>query len=81
MSFFLNWTLWSALLSILSQFCSVYRDLGAHLDGFIGVVAHTVVVGASTVLIRPINMLLLFFYALPFLDGFACACFVLIVAL
>ena len=27
----------------------VYRDLGAHIDGFIAVVAHTLVVGASQV--------------------------------
>ena len=29
--------------------CVYFRDLGAHIDGFIGVVAHTHVVGASKV--------------------------------
>lgn len=27
---------------------NVYRDLGAHIDGFIAVVAHTIVIGASS---------------------------------
>lgn len=26
---------------------SIFRDLGAHIDGFIAVAAHTVVIGAS----------------------------------
>ena len=37
-----------------SSYCSIYSllyfsDLGAHIDGFIAVVAHTLVIGASKV--------------------------------
>jgi hypothetical protein len=31
--------------------CFTYSDLGAHIDGFAAVVAHTLVVGASKVII------------------------------
>lgn len=30
------------------MFVCIYRDLGTHIDGFIAVVAHTIVVGSSS---------------------------------
>lgn len=35
-----------------------FRDLGAQIDGFIAVAAHTVVVGASTVGIERVQLFL-----------------------
>lgn len=29
------------------MFIDIFRDLGAHIDGFIAVVAHTIVIGSS----------------------------------
>lgn len=40
----MNLSLVANISYIISKF---YRDLGAHIDGFIAVVAHTLVVGAS----------------------------------
>jgi hypothetical protein len=34
-------------MSEVSKHCTIFSDLGAHIDGFIAVVAHTIVVGAS----------------------------------
>jgi len=34
---------------IMQMFCSLCSDLGAHVDGFIAVAAHTLVIGASKV--------------------------------
>ena len=36
-----------AFVSILKPICPYCSDLGAHIDGFCAVVAHTIVVGAS----------------------------------
>lgn len=36
----------------------IFRDLGAHIDGFIAVVAHTVVVGGGEVTGRAADVLL-----------------------
>ena len=35
------------MMSINLHLCN-YRDLGAHVDGFIAVVAHTIVIGSSS---------------------------------
>jgi len=49
-----------ALLSYLAYF----SDLGVHIDGFIAVAAHTVVVGASTVDGRKADVILAAYNAL-----------------
>lgn len=46
-SYVMFWTLLT-LLSYL-QHIFFFRDLGVHIDGFIAVVGHTIVVGASKV--------------------------------
>lgn len=35
------------MICLCYQFDNICRDLGAHIDGFIAVVAHTIIVGAT----------------------------------
>lgn len=46
------------MLVFETSYISLFRDLGAHIDGFIAVVAHTVVVGGGEVTGRAADVLL-----------------------